>query len=125
MSRSLDLALPSTYPRLGDYGRYSWSNSSFALYSLLDTNLKHFSSIAATLDAKKYAKQDFKGSHLVRIAPSPLHKSLSGVLDTHAALDKVVPGQSERQLGAMDLEWYPSAFVVVVGEVLDERGLCL
>ena len=123
MSSSPDLTLPPTFPRLGGYGRYSWSNSSFALYSLLSTDQQHLENIAATLDAEWFAEQGYEGSHLVRVAPSPSHNSLTDILDTHAELHKVAPGQSEDQYGAMDLEWYPCALIVITGEELDEKGL--
>lgn len=78
-------------------------------------SLKHLSFITAALGAEWTAEKGYEGSHLIRVAPSPIHKSLSGILDTHAALHKVAPGQIEEQFGAMDLVWYPSAFIVVVG----------
>jgi hypothetical protein len=79
--------------------------------------------IATILDAEWYAEQGNEGSHLVRVAPSPMYTSLTGILDTHAALHKVAPGQSDEQFGALDLEWYPTACVVVTADVLDEKGL--
>jgi hypothetical protein len=111
------------YPNLAGYGKYSWSNASFALYSAIDMSKRSLEAIAADLDAKWYAEQGNEGSHLSRVAPFPIHTSLIDILEAHAGLEKVVPGQSEEQHGALDLEWYPTAFVVVTAEVLDERGL--
>jgi hypothetical protein len=105
------------------YGKYSWSNASFALYSIIQSSKKSLEEIAAELDAEWYEEQGNEGSHLVRLAPSPLHESLSDVLEAHAALHKVAPGQSTEQFGALDLEWYPTAFIVVTAEMLDEKGL--
>jgi hypothetical protein len=52
-----------------------------------------------------------------------MHNSLPEILETHAALDKVAPGQSEEQYGGLDLEWNPTVFIVVTAEMLDEKGL--
>ena len=125
MSPSPDLTLPPTFPQLSGYGKYAWGDSSFALYSIIETSEQRLNDIAAALDAEWYEEQGFQGSHLVRVAPSPRHKSLADILETHAALEKVAPGQSEDKFGALDLEWYPTAFIVVTAETLDNKGLLL
>lgn len=121
----MDLTLPPTCPDLGIYGKYSWSNASFALYTLIPTSESHMQEIATTLDAEWYEDQGNEGSHLVRIAPSHnfANKSLSDILEAHVKLDKVAPGQSESQHGAPELQWYPTAFVVVTAENIDDKGL--
>lgn len=123
----MDLTLPPTYPGLGVYGEYSWSNASFALYTLISTSESRMQEIATTLDTEWYRGQGNEGSHLVRVAPihNFANKSLSDILEAHVKLDKVAPGQGESQYGALDLEWYPTAFVVVTAENLDDKGLLL
>lgn len=123
MSPSPDLTIPPTFSRLSGYGKYAWSESSFALYSIIETSEQRLEEIAAVLDAEWLEEQGNEGSHLVRVAPSPFHKSLAEILETHAALEKVAPGQVEHQFGALDLEWYPTAFIVVTAEMPDDKGL--
>jgi hypothetical protein len=123
MPPSPDLAMPPTFTRLSGYGKYAWGDSSFALYSIIETSEERLKDIAAALDAEWYKEQGFQGSHLVRVAPSPIHKSLADILETHAALEKVAPDQDEQKFGALDLEWYPTAFIVVTAETLDDKGL--
>ncbi|KAH0355698.1 hypothetical protein KCU83_g1824, partial [Aureobasidium melanogenum] len=83
--------------------------------------------IATMLDAKWYEGQGNESSYLVRVAPSHnfANKNLSDILEAHVKLDKVAPGQSESQYGAPDLQWYPTAFIVVTAENLDDQGLLL
>ncbi|KAG9820593.1 hypothetical protein KCU98_g12520, partial [Aureobasidium melanogenum] len=123
----MDLTLPLTCPDLGLYGNYSWSNASFALYTLVNTSSERMQQIATMLDAEWYEGQGNEGSHLVRVAPSYnfANKKLSDVLEAHVKLDKVAPSQSESQQGAPDLQWYPTAFIVVTAEDVDDKGLLL
>jgi hypothetical protein len=123
MSPLPDLTLPPTFPRLSGYGKYAWGDSSFSLYSIIETSEERLKDIAAALDAEWYEEQGFQGSHLVRVAPSPIHKSLADILEVHANLEKVAPDQDEQKFGALDLEWYPTAFIVVTAETLEDRGL--
>ncbi|KAH0388058.1 hypothetical protein KCU92_g1352, partial [Aureobasidium melanogenum] len=122
-----DLTLPPSCPELADYGEYDWSNASFALYTIIETSDERMQQIATTLDAEWYEGQGNEGSHLVRVAPSHnfANKNLSDILEAHVKLDKVAPGQSESQYGAPDLQWYPTAFIVVTADDVDDKGLLL
>jgi hypothetical protein len=103
MSPSPDLTLPPTYPYLAGYGAYSWSNASFALYSVIKTSSETLEEIAASLDEEWYEEQGNEGTHLIRVASFPMHNSLTDILEVHTALNEVAPGQSEERYGALDL----------------------
>jgi hypothetical protein len=106
---------------LAGYGENSWSNASFTLYSVIDMSKRSLGEIAAGLDAKWIHEQGNEGSHPIRVAP--LHTSLIDIRETHAAMDKIAPGQSEADYGALDIEWCPTAFVVVTAKTLNDKGL--
>ncbi|KAH0009805.1 hypothetical protein KCU78_g10569, partial [Aureobasidium melanogenum] len=123
----MNLILSPTCPALGLYGDYSWDNASFALYTIIETNDERMQQIAKRLDEEWYEGQGNQGSHLVRVAPSHnfANKSLSNILEAHVKLDKVAPGQSESQYGAPELQWYPTAFIAVTADDVDDKGLLL
>lgn len=125
LSSTMNLTLPPACPALGLYGDYDWSNSSFALYTLVSTDNERMQQIANALDAEWYENQGNQGSHLVRVAPvyNFSNKTLSDILGAHVKLHKLAPGQSKSQYGVLDLEWYPTAFIVVTAEDIDNRGL--
>ncbi|KAF2865811.1 hypothetical protein BDV95DRAFT_599500 [Massariosphaeria phaeospora] len=111
-----DLSLPPRAPTLGHYNDCNWDDAAFALYTLLADKVPLLA-VASALE-KQWLSQGNE-THLVRpAAPVTAFQTLRDVVQAHIALDK---GKRARSDGgaAADLEWWPTAFVVVVREDWD------
>lgn len=113
-----DLSLPTHAPELGQYGAYNWDDAAFAVYTLINNKIP-LSDAAHALE-EQWLQQGNK-THLVRPAePAPGFTTLRDVVQAHIALDKVKNKTREDGTGgaaaAGDLEWWPTAFIVVVRE---------
>lgn len=110
---TLDLSLPSRAPELGRFGDCNWDDAAFTVYTLLGDKVP-LESVVQVIE-KQWLEQGNE-SHLVRPAPSiTSFKTLQEVVQAHIALDK---GKRPRSDGgaAADIEWWPTAFIVVVHE---------
>lgn len=110
---ALDLSLPSQAPELGQYDDCNWDDAAFAVYTLLGDKVPP-QDVASALE-KQWLEQGNE-NHLVRPAASTIElETLRDVVQAHIDLDK---GKHERSDGGAvgDLEWWPTAFVVVVRE---------
>ncbi|CAE7195343.1 hypothetical protein P3342_009860 [Pyrenophora teres f. teres] len=108
-----DLSLPSRAPELGQYGDCNWDDAAFAIYTLLGDKVS-LQEVASVLE-KQWLEQGNE-NHLVRPAtPTAEFETLQDIVQAHINLDK---GKRERNDGgaAADLEWWPTAFIVVVRE---------
>jgi hypothetical protein len=117
ITMALDLTLPAQAPELGQYSDYNWDNAAFAVYTLDDT--VSMQDVVSTLE-KQWLEQGNE-DHLTRpAAPATRLATLRDVVQTHIALDK---GKCERSDGAAagGLEWWPTAFVVVVRKDWETR----
>ena len=108
-----DLSLPPQAPELGQCDDSNWNRAAFAVYTLIDG--VSLQDVASTLQ-KQWLEQGNK-DHLVRPAPHTSEfQTLQEVLQTHIALDK--GRDSERN----EIEWWPTAFIVVVRQDWREHG---
>lgn len=127
MVQEKDLTLPPTAPQLGNYDAYNWTDASFALYTLLQTNDEDLQALASQLEQEWQKNQGYTGSHLVRVAPTHNfeNKTLQDVNEAHVSLleetakhIKYTGGNSKG-----DLEWFPTAFIVLTAEDIEKDGL--
>jgi hypothetical protein len=114
----LDLSLPSRAPELGQYGDCNWDDAAFAVYTLLGDKVP-LQDVASPLEKQWLGKGN--KHYLARpAAPVVELKTLRDVVRAHIALDK---GKRERSDGgaAGDLEWWPTAFIVICREDWREK----
>ncbi|KAK4997820.1 hypothetical protein LTR66_002841 [Elasticomyces elasticus] len=124
MTSSPDISLPPCAPELGAYGDRNWDDASFAIYTLIDVTEDELQSIATTLDKEWMENQGNEGSHLVRVAPRYKFagKSLENIVQAHIEMDKdETPRDDAAARG--DLNWYPTAFLILTRRDWMERGL--
>ncbi|KAI4614410.1 hypothetical protein J4E83_007063 [Alternaria metachromatica] len=109
-----DLSLPPQAPELGRCGdEFDWNRAAFAVYTLVDG--VSLQDVASTLE-KQWLEQGNE-DHLVRPAPSTSElKTLLEVLQAHIALEKGADSETD------ELEWWPTAFIVVVRKDWKEPG---
>ena len=115
---SPDLSLPHQAPKLGKYGDYNWDDAAFAVYSLLGDKTPP-QDVASVLE-KQWLEQGNQNQLARPVAPATELETLQDVVRAHSALDK---GKCQRSGSgaAGDLEWWPTAFVVVVREDWREK----
>jgi hypothetical protein len=107
----LNLSLPHQAPELGLYGDCNLDDAAFAVFTLIGDKTPP-QDVASALE-KQWLEQGNE-YHLARpAAPVAELMTLRDAVRAHIALDK---GKRERSDGstAGDLEWWPTAFVVVV-----------
>lgn len=124
MNSNPDLSLPSHSPELGDFGDKNLDSASFALYTPVDIPAGELESIVSLLDKEWMEKQGDEGPHLVRLAPSNnlAGKSLKDVVKTHIHMDKEETPRDDAGASG-DLNWYPSAFLVVTSNEWKQHGI--
>ncbi|KAJ5117349.1 hypothetical protein N7448_010981 [Penicillium atrosanguineum] len=124
MNSTPDLSLPSHSPELGDFGDKNLDSASFALYTLVDVPASELKSIVSLLDKEWMEKQGNEGPHLVRLAPinDLAGKSLNDVVKTHIHMDKEETPRNDAGASG-DLNWYPSAFLVVTSNEWKKHGI--
>ncbi|KAI4694539.1 hypothetical protein J4E81_006758 [Alternaria sp. BMP 2799] len=108
-----DLSLPPQAPELGQCDDFNWNRAAFAVYTFVDG--VSLQDVASTLE-KQWLEQGNE-DHLVRPAPSTSElETLQEVLQAHIALDKGADSE------ANEIEWWPTAFIVVVRKDWKEPG---
>ncbi|KAF2195967.1 hypothetical protein GQ43DRAFT_445527 [Delitschia confertaspora ATCC 74209] len=117
-SNQPDLSLPSSGPNWTPYDEYNQDDTSFALYTLTSLSKSELEDLRDALDNEWWEKQGKEGTHLIRLPPKYdfSGKSLKDIVKSHDELN--------RQHGD-ELEWYPSAFVVVVDGFREKDGALL
>ncbi|KAI0582606.1 DNase-NucA-NucB domain-containing protein [Pyrenophora tritici-repentis] len=106
-----DLSLPSRAPELGQYDDCNWDDAAFAVYTLLGDKVS-VQDVASVLE-KQWLDQGNE-KHLVRPAePTAKFETLQEIVQAHINLDK---GRQPHSDAVFDLEWWPTAFIVVVRE---------
>ncbi|OAK94445.1 hypothetical protein IQ06DRAFT_286491 [Phaeosphaeriaceae sp. SRC1lsM3a] len=110
----LDLSLPRHAPELCQYGNYNWDEAAFAIYTLLGPTVPR-SSVASVLN-QRWLEQGNEDS-LTRPAPelTAQVQTLKDAVLAHISLDKGICPRTDGG-AAGDLEWWPTAFIVVVSE---------
>ncbi|RJE18463.1 hypothetical protein PHISCL_09207 [Aspergillus sclerotialis] len=126
MASNLDLSLPSHFPYISDFDHLDSTNSSFALYTLVELPQKKLHDLVTFLNEEMMKENDYDpdAPYLVRV-PSVYNfagKSLKDIVYIHIQMDKeIIPNSGGDCTG--DLGWYPSAFIVVTNVEWEKYGL--
>ncbi|TKA82357.1 hypothetical protein B0A49_00098 [Cryomyces minteri] len=122
MANPPNLSLPPRAPELGVYRDKNWDDASFAMYTLIDISNDELQEICDIPDKQWMENQGGEGSHLVRVAPQHnfAGKTLKDILDYHVQLDRTDSPDGEEKY---ELDWYPTAFVVLTSQDWKSDGL--